>query len=51
MTGGQALASRAIGDVARRALASEWGGPEPAAARPVITAPTATRRRAIVRKP
>ena len=29
MIAGAALASRAIGDAARRDLASEWGGPEP----------------------
>lgn len=33
MTPGSALASRAIGDATRRDLASEWGGPEPAANR------------------
>ncbi|HEY0596712.1 hypothetical protein [Sphingopyxis sp.] len=33
MIAGSALGSRAIGDVARRDLASEWGGPDPGAGR------------------
>ncbi|WP_447750488.1 hypothetical protein [Sphingopyxis fribergensis] len=33
MIPGSALASRAIGDAARRDLASEWGGPDPGADR------------------
>jgi hypothetical protein len=51
MIGGAALASRAIGDVARRDLASEWGGPAPAPsgdALPVARQPT---RRVTPRKP
>ncbi len=51
MTGGSALSARAIADVARRNLASEWGGPEPAA--PQLPLPIAPRtgRRIILRKP
>lgn len=51
MIGGSSLSSRAIGDGTRRALASEWGGPEPAThpmRRPVVGQ---DRRRLIVRKP
>lgn len=54
MIDGSALASRAIGDAARRELASEWGGPEPGADR---SAPRMMRvvrepgRRVTVRKP
>lgn len=51
MTDGSALAARAVGDVARRDLASEWAGPEPAAAQ---TAPPLAReapRRVMLRKP
>lgn len=33
MIAGAALAARALGDAARRDLASEWGGPEPGAPR------------------
>lgn len=32
MIGGSALASRAVGDTARRDLPSAWGGPDPSAA-------------------
>lgn len=51
MTDGTALAARAIGDVARRDLPSEWAGPEPAA---LQTAPPLVReapRRVTPRKP
>ncbi len=51
MIGGSALASRAIGDAARRDLASEWAGPEPAGPQ---TAPQLAReaaRRVTLRKP
>jgi hypothetical protein len=54
MIDGLALAARAIGDAARRELASEWGGPEPDARRrppraiPVIPE---SARRVTVRKP
>jgi hypothetical protein len=50
MIGGEALGSRALGDVARREMASEWGGPAPAAtgAMPVSRDRD---RRAVVRKP
>lgn len=51
MTGGSALAARAIGDVARRDLPSEWAGPAPAAPQ---TAPPLAReaaRRVMLRKP
>jgi hypothetical protein len=54
MMGGSAMGSRAIGDVARRDLASEWGGPETGAERRppqavrVIPEPS---RRVTVRKP
>lgn len=54
MIGGSALASRAIGDPARRDLATEWGGPEPAAAQiavPVAQAAEKRSRRVTVRKP
>ncbi len=51
MIAGSALASRAISDVARRDLASEWGGPDPALPRvKIVVVPDATRRVA-VRKP
>ncbi|MCM3419384.1 hypothetical protein [Sphingopyxis alaskensis] len=51
MIDGSALAARAIADVARRGLASEWAGPEPAAPQ---TAPPPVReaaRRVTLRKP
>lgn len=54
MTLGSAMASRAIGDVARRGLASEWGGPEPAAARDTpqgVAIERQAARRVAVRKP
>jgi hypothetical protein len=54
MTLGSAMASRAIGDVARRGLASEWGGPEPAAVRDAMQGVAIERqaaRRVAVRKP
>lgn len=51
---GSALASRAIGDAARRDLASEWGGPEPGAERSPQQGVAVVReagRRVTVRKP
>lgn len=51
MIGGQALASHAIGDAARRAQASEWGGPAPASGRRVIAVAGTPTRRATVRNP
>ncbi|WP_171003942.1 hypothetical protein [Sphingopyxis sp. L1A2A] len=51
MMGGSALASRAISDAARRDLASEWGGPEPAAAQAAVPPIREASRRVIIRKP
>lgn len=51
MMGGAALGARAIGDVTRRDLASEWSGPEPAAAQAALPAPREASRRIILRKP
>ena len=54
MIGGSALAARALGDAARRDMASEWGGPEPGAERsPVQGGRVASdpARRVTVRKP
>lgn len=51
MTGGSALSSRAIGDVARRDLTSEWGGPEPAGPQAAIPAERQPPRRVTLRKP
>lgn len=51
MMGGSALSSRAIGDVARRDLASEWGGPEPAAPQTAIMVGRQPPRRVTLRKP
>ncbi|WP_172595086.1 MULTISPECIES: hypothetical protein [unclassified Sphingopyxis] len=51
MTGGTALAARAIGDVGRRDLASEWAGPAPAAPQTMLPMPRAIARRATPRKP
>lgn len=51
MIDGTALASRAIGDVTRRGLASEWGGPEPAAAQLAIPVEKSPPRRVTPRKP
>ena len=54
MTGGSAIGARAPGDVARRDLPSEWGGPEPGAARGAardVKMPGEPARRATVRKP
>ncbi len=54
MIPGSALASRAIGDAARRDLASEWGGPEPGAERSPQQGVAVVReagRRVTVRKP
>lgn len=51
MTGGSALGSRAIGDVARRDLASEWSGPAPAAPQAGVPLVREAGRRVIIRKP
>ncbi|MBB6427523.1 hypothetical protein [Sphingopyxis sp. JAI128] len=54
MITGAALASRAIGDTARRDLASEWGGPEPGGERSPSQRRQVVReagRRVTVRKP
>lgn len=51
MIDGSALSARAPGDVARRDLASEWAGPEPAATQTPLPAPPDTGRRMVVRKP
>lgn len=51
MIAGSALASRAIGDVARRNLPSEWGGPEPAARQVTVAIGREPHRRMAVRKP
>lgn len=54
MIDGSALAARAIGDAARRDLASEWGGPEPGAERSALQGVRVVRetgRRVTVRKP
>jgi len=49
--GGQALASRAIGDGAWRDLSSEWGGPPPAARQIAVPVAQARDRRVAIRKP
>lgn len=54
MIAGAAIASRAIGDAARRDLASEWGGPEPDGGRGPAQSVQVVRepgRRVTVRKP
>ncbi|MEQ8311696.1 MAG: hypothetical protein RIA72_13450 [Sphingopyxis sp.] len=51
MIGGSALASRAIGDAARRDLASEWAGPEPAGSQTTLPLARETARRVTLRKP
>jgi len=51
MTGGSALSSRAISDATRRDMASEWGGPEPAAVQSPLPIRRRTDRRVTVRKP
>ncbi len=54
MIGGAALSARGLSDAARRDLASEWGGPEPGAARRPEQAVRIIRdagRRVTVRKP
>ncbi len=51
MMPGSALASRAIGDVTRRDLASEWAGPEPAAAQTSLPIAPEAARRVVLRKP
>lgn len=51
MMGGAALGSRAIGDITRRTLASEWGGPEPAAKQTAIPAEADPPRRVTLQKP
>lgn len=51
MMGGSALSSRALSDAARRDLASEWGGPGPAATQVALPLVRETARRVTVRKP
>lgn len=51
MIDGSALAARAIGDAARRDLASEWAGPEPAAPQTPLPLVRETARRVTLRKP
>ena len=51
MMPGSALASRAIGDATRRDLASEWAGPEPAAAQTPMPLAREAVRRVTLRKP
>ncbi|HTG38780.1 hypothetical protein OVY29_12115 [Sphingopyxis sp. SE2] len=51
MIDGSALAARAIGDVARRDLASEWAGPEPAAPQTALPLAREAPRRVTVRRP
>lgn len=51
MIGRSALASRALGDTAPRDLASEWGGPEPSAARSTMPVAREPARRVKPRKP
>ena len=51
MMDGSALAARAIGDAARRDLASEWAGPEPAAPQTVLPLAREAARRVTLRKP
>lgn len=51
MIGGSALSARALGDAARRDLASEWAGPEPAAPQTPLPVQADGDRRMVVRKP
>lgn len=51
MIGVGAISAHAIGDATRRALASEWAGPEPAARQTPLAIEPADDRRAVVRKP
>ena len=51
MMDGLALSARAVGDVARRDLASEWAGPEPAAPQTAAPPPREAARRVTLRKP
>lgn len=51
MMGGSALSSRALSDAARRELASEWSGPEPATAQAMPPPVRESARRIVVRKP
>ncbi|HKX89129.1 MAG TPA: hypothetical protein VJM13_07965 [Sphingopyxis sp.] len=51
MIDGSALSARALGDAARRDLAVEWAGPEPAAPQTPLSLPREAGRRLIVRKP
>lgn len=54
MTGGAALAAQAIGGVARRDLASEWGGADPASRRDAarrLAPPREGGKRIAIRKP
>lgn len=48
---GSALAARSIGDVARRDLASEWAGPDPATVQTVPPLAREAARRVTLRKP
>lgn len=45
------MGSRAISDVTRRDLASEWPGPEPAAPQMAVPVAREAARRVIIRKP
>ena len=54
MIGGAALAAQAIGEAARRDLPTEWGGADPAGARPAqrrINQRDDPGRRTSIRKP
>lgn len=51
MSPGSAIAARATGDVSRRDMASEWGGPEPAAPHVAVALPREAPRRVMLRKP
>lgn len=51
MIAGSALSARAIADAARRALASEWGGPETDIVRSRIAMAQERARRVTIRKP
>lgn len=51
MIDGSALSARALGDAARRDLASEWSGPDPAGAQTPLPVPRDSCRRMVVRKP
>lgn len=51
MMGESALSSRALSDAARRDLASEWSGPEPATTQVLPPPVRESARRVAVRKP